>query len=212
MRTMTDLTARISNFDELLHPDNISKTNLAIEMVKDDFCFFMELNGFKVDKTPMPAKSKTVKVENDQYSMIFQRVEIGKKTYFNILIIYYFKGPVLSHCFNYDGTLYETEYRKNDQFSIIKKTVLTRLNDGTIYYRYGIGKNYDKKCYMDSFLEENGVITRVMYMLKDDVYELNVLLNAMGKPNKESIKVEDYLTLVDLFSDDDALVLEMALC
>ena len=62
MRIMTDFTARISNFDELLHPDNISKTNLAIEMVKDDFCFFMELNGFKVDKTPMPAKSKTVKV------------------------------------------------------------------------------------------------------------------------------------------------------
>lgn len=209
---MTDLTARISNLDELLHPDNISKTNLAIEMVKDDFCFFMELNGFKVDKTPMPATSKTVKVENEQYAITFQRVSIGKKTYFNILIIYYFKGPVRSHCFNYDGTLYETEYRRKDQFSIVKKTVLTRFNDGTIYHSYGIQKSHDKKCYMDSFYEENGIITKAMYILENNVYELNTLLNAMGQPKKELIKFEDYLTLVDLFSNEDALILEMALC
>jgi hypothetical protein len=209
---ITDHRAFVPSLDSLLSADRLLSNNLYFSMDKETFCPFMEMHGYQVDKTVMPAKSTTLKFTNKTKTILFQKVTIDNKRLFTVLMISYKEGDVRSIVFNYDGSFYEITYRSDKDFHIVKKTSLSRYNDGTIYYQFVVHNSLHSKCYLSSFCLNKGVIKDVLYFINNKCYPLNKLLNALGRPEIDVSAESDYLKLVNLFTDDDAILIEMAMC
>jgi hypothetical protein len=209
---ITDHRAFIPSLDSLLSADRLVNNNLLFHMDKEAFCSFMEMHGYHFDKTIMPAKSTTLKFTNKTMTVLFQKVTVENKRLFTVLMISYKEGDVASVVFNYDGSFYEITYRSNKDFHIVKKTSLSRYNDGSIYYQFIVHNSLHLKCYLSSFCLNKGVIQDVLYFVHNKCYPLNKLLNALGRPEIEVSAVSNYLDLVNLFTNDEAIIIEMALC
>lgn len=203
----------IPSLDNLLSADKLSVDNLFFYMDKDSFCSLMVLHGYVLDKTPMPSKSKTLKFTNKTMTIIFQKVTIDNKTGFNVLMIFYKEGNVSSISFNYDGTFYEIDYRHSDKlFRIVKKISLTRHTDGVVYYHFVVHNSLKSRCFLSSFYTKNGKISEVYYTIDKNNYHLNDVLTVLGRPRMDVSAENNYLNLVNLISEEESLIVEMALC
>ena len=106
-----DHRAFVASLDLLLSADKLVSNNLLFHMQKEEFCAFMEMQGYKLDKTPMPPRSATLKFTNSKMTIIFQKVTVDNKRFFTVLMISYKEGNIMSITFNYDGSFYEINYR-----------------------------------------------------------------------------------------------------
>lgn len=209
---ITDHRAFVPSLDSLLSADRLVSNNLLFHMNKESFCSFMEINGYKIDNSPMPPRSTTLKFTKHKMTIFFQKVTVDNKRLFTVLMISYKEGNVASITFNYDGTFYEITYRSDKEFHIVKKTSLSRYNDGSIYYQFIVHNSLRSKCYLSSFCINKGVIKDVLYSINNKSHQLNKLLTALGRPLIDESAVSNYLELANLFTDDESLIIEMALC
>lgn len=209
---ITDHRAFVPSLDSLLSAERLVSNNLLFHMDKESFCSFMDLNGYKIDNTPMPPRTITLKFTKQNMTIFFQKITVDNKRLFTVLMIYYKEGNVASITFNYDGTFYEINYRGVKDFHIVKKTALSRYNNGSIYYQFIVHNSLRSKCYLSSFCVNKGVITDVLYSVNNKSYLLPKLLMALGRPEVDISAISNYLELVNLFTNDDALIIEMALC
>ena len=211
-----DHRAFVASLDLLLSADKLVSNNLLFHMQKEEFCAFMEMQGYKLDKTPMPPRSATLKFTNSKMTIIFQKVTVDNKRFFTVLMISYKEGNIMSITFNYDGSFYEINYRheigSENKFHIVKKTSLSRYHDGSIYYQHIVHNSLRSKCYLSSFCVNKGVITDVLYVINNKSHQLKNLLIALGRPEIDISAVKNYLELANLFTDDESIIIEMALC
>lgn len=217
---ISDHRTFVASLDLLLSADRIVSNNILFHMQKEEFCSFMEMQGYQLDKTPMPPRSLTLKFTNKKMTIIFQKVTVNNRRFFTVLMISYKEGDVMSITFNYDGSFYEINYRHNyeseSKFHIVKKTSLSRYQDGSVYYQYIVQNTLRSKCYLSSFCVNKGVVTDVLYVVNNKSHQLKNLLIALGRPEIDISATSNYLELVsslaNLFTDDEAIIIEMALC
>jgi hypothetical protein len=94
----------------------------------------------------------------------------------------------------------------------VKKTALSRYQDGSIYYQYIVHNSLRSKCYLSSFCVNKGVVTDVLYVINNKSHQLKNLLIALDRPEIDISATSNYLELANLFTDDDAILIEMAIC
>jgi len=196
----------VSNLADFFAPEKMVRCNPVFVMDKDSFCYFIEKNGYKIDKTDV-LNAKTIKVSNSQSTIIFQNIIKNNKLVYCALMISYKEGHLWNIVFNRDGSVHEISYRSGDPFYIKIKTCFSKNN-----WQLMIHNTLRSSCHLNWVIVSNGVITEAVYLLNDKTYHLNVLLKTLGKDEIDLSSVKDYINLTNLFTPEEAVIAEMALC
>lgn len=206
-----DHRAYLPGLDRYLESDKVINNNILFYMDKESFCSFMKTNGYALDKIKMEPEAKTLKFTNNKYTIFFQNVIIDNKRLYCIMMISYKTGPIASIIYDRDGSMYEMTYRSDEHFHIKTKRIMS-IHQGTIHYQMTIHNSLHSKCYLEWIMMVNGRITVANYVMKGKGYSVNKMRNALGQDEIDLSLVNDYHELVNLFTDDEATLIEIALC
>lgn len=196
----------VSNLAVFFEPEKVIRCNPIFAMDKNNFCFFIENNGYTVDKIDV-INAKTIKVSNRQSTIIFQNIIENNKQVYCILMISYKEGDLWNIVFSRDGSVHEISYRSGESFYIKTKTCLSKNN-----WLFMIHNTLRSSCHLNWLIVNNGVITEAIYLLNNKTYHLNILLKTLGKDEIDLSSVKDYIKLTNLFTPEEVVIAEMALC
>lgn len=202
----------IPDLKSLFIAENAVKANIIFSMDKDSFCSFMKSNGYHLDRTTMDSETTSLQFREKEFTVLFQHVVQEKRRVYCIMQIYYNQGVISSITYDRDGSVYEVTYRGDENFRILKRTIFREISHNKVINHLKIHNSLKLNCYLYNVVTVNGVITEAIYFLNNNCYDVNKLNKLIGRNEIVISDVEDYLDVANLFNQDDALLLQMALC
>lgn len=196
----------VLNLADFFEPEKVARCNPIFAMDKDNFCYFIENHGYKIDKIDV-LNARTLKVSNSQLTIIFQNIIENNKRVYCALMISYKEGHLWHIVFAPDGSACEFTYRSGEPFYIKTKQLYSQN-----HWQLTVQNTLRSNCYLNWLMVHNGVITEAVYSLNNKTYHLNILLKSLGKDEIELSLVKDYINLTNLFTPEEVVIAEMALC